>query len=68
MARTDAVFSGSIPAFYDKYLGPLLFDPYAADLAARVANITEGSVLETERFGSGPINAKMQAHVITATI
>jgi hypothetical protein len=53
MAQTDILFAGSIPAFYDRYLGPLLFEPYAADLAAR--------------FGNGAIRAKMQAHVITAT-
>ena len=47
MAQTDTVFAGSIPAFYDRYLGPLLFEPYAADLAARLANITQGQVLET---------------------
>jgi ubiquinone/menaquinone biosynthesis C-methylase UbiE len=47
MAQTDTVFSGSIPAFYDQYLGPLLFEPYAADLAARVTDIAEGRVLET---------------------
>jgi SAM-dependent methyltransferase len=47
MAQTDTVFAGSIPAFYDRYLGPLLFEPYAADLAARLANIRQGGVLET---------------------
>jgi hypothetical protein len=25
LARTDTVFAGSTPAFYDRYLGPLLF-------------------------------------------
>ena len=28
MAR-DTVFAGSIPALYDRYLGPLIFAPYA---------------------------------------
>jgi len=31
-----AEFSGSVPANYDKYLGPVLFEPYAVDLAARL--------------------------------
>ena len=31
-----AEFSGSVPANYDKYLGPVLFEPYAADLTARL--------------------------------
>src|SRR6202162_3563517 len=29
---TDAVFSGSIPSLYDKYLGPLIFDNAAERL------------------------------------
>jgi ubiquinone/menaquinone biosynthesis C-methylase UbiE len=47
MAQTDRVFTGSIPALYDRYLGPLLFEPYAADLAQRVARAGAGRVLET---------------------
>ncbi|MEY2488188.1 MAG: hypothetical protein QOC70_130 [Verrucomicrobiota bacterium] len=39
-------FSGSIPATYDRYLGPLLFQPYAEDLAARLQVKENGSVLE----------------------
>ncbi len=29
----DAVFTGSIPELYDRYLVPLIFEPYAEDLA-----------------------------------
>ena len=47
MPQTDAVFAGSIPAFYDRYLAPLLFEPYAADLARRLADLRSGRVLET---------------------
>jgi ubiquinone/menaquinone biosynthesis C-methylase UbiE len=47
MARTDTAFQGSIPAIYDRYLGPLIFAPYAADLAQRLADMREGDVLET---------------------
>ena len=32
-AGADKVFAGSIPKFYETYLVPLLFEPYAADLA-----------------------------------
>jgi ubiquinone/menaquinone biosynthesis C-methylase UbiE len=46
VAHTDSVFTGSIPALYDQHLGPLLFKPYAEDLAARVARIAPGRVLE----------------------
>jgi ubiquinone/menaquinone biosynthesis C-methylase UbiE len=33
----DKAFSGSIPKIYETYLVPLIFEPYAADLATRVA-------------------------------
>ena len=39
-------FSGSIPAAYDRYLGPLLFQPYAEDLAARLPLKKTSSILE----------------------
>jgi ubiquinone/menaquinone biosynthesis C-methylase UbiE len=44
---TDAVFSGSIPSLYDKYLGPLIFETYAEDLAKRLAALNAEHVLET---------------------
>jgi Methyltransferase domain len=43
----DRVFQGSIPALYDKHLGPLIFVPYADDLASRLADIQHGRILET---------------------
>lgn len=46
-ASTDSSFAGSIPALYDHYLGPLIFEPYAVDLAARLGDVRSGSVLET---------------------
>jgi len=47
MVQTDRHFAGSIPAIYDRYLGPLIFDGYAADLARRVAAASPRHVLET---------------------
>jgi SAM-dependent methyltransferase len=47
MASTDVAFSGSVPKIYDRYLGPLLFEPYAEDLAARLEALAPGAVLET---------------------
>jgi ubiquinone/menaquinone biosynthesis C-methylase UbiE len=47
MTAADSVFAGSIPALYDRYLGPLLFAPYAADLAARAAAVAPKRILET---------------------
>ncbi|MGN6551637.1 MAG: methyltransferase domain-containing protein [Pararhizobium sp.] len=46
MLETDKVFSGSVPENYDRYMVPLIFEPYAADLAHRAASLSPGSVLE----------------------
>jgi ubiquinone/menaquinone biosynthesis C-methylase UbiE len=46
MANTDASFTGSIPEYYDKYLGPLLFEEYSIDIAKRMNVPSGGKVLE----------------------
>ena len=46
MENKNAQFAGSIPAAYDRYLGPVLFQPYAEDMAARLNVDANGSVLE----------------------
>jgi hypothetical protein len=43
----DTVFAGSMPELYDSHLVPLIFEPYAADLASRVATLDPSRVLET---------------------
>jgi hypothetical protein len=48
-------FSGSIPAAYDRYLGPILFQPYAEDLAAPILILPQGTKLPvTESLRSWP--------------
>ena len=42
----DKVFTGSIPEFYERYLVPLIFEPYAVDLAKRLASKPLTRVLE----------------------
>jgi len=42
----DSKFAGSIPHFYERYLVPLIFEPYARDISAQVAQLNPGSVLE----------------------
>lgn len=42
----DKHFHGSIPDLYDRFLVPLIFEPYADDLARRVASRPAGRVLE----------------------
>ena len=45
-SNIDRVFAGSIPQLYQKYLVPLIFEPYAADLSSRVALHQPRRVLE----------------------
>jgi ubiquinone/menaquinone biosynthesis C-methylase UbiE len=52
MADTNASFTGSIPEYYDKYLGPLLFEEYSVDLANRLKIPSGGKALEIAA-GSG---------------
>lgn len=47
MLETDQVFGGSIPENYDRHMVPLIFVPYAADLARRAASFAPNAVLET---------------------
>jgi len=42
----DKIFSGSIPKLYEMYLVPLIFEPYAADVANRLASRSLTRVLE----------------------
>jgi ubiquinone/menaquinone biosynthesis C-methylase UbiE len=68
MAQTDRLFAGSIPVVYDRYLGPLIFQPYADDLAARVASLRPDRVLETA-CGTGVVTrAMVEALASTAGI
>src|SRR5262245_45706493 len=47
MVATDKLFAGSIPEIYDRFLVPLIFEPYAVDLAGRVGALAPNDVLET---------------------
>lgn len=54
MLETDKVFQGSIPENYDRYMVPLIFEPYAADIARRAASFSPSAILETAA-GSGVV-------------
>jgi ubiquinone/menaquinone biosynthesis C-methylase UbiE len=62
MAETDKVFAGSIPELYDRFLVPLIFEYYARDLAARVAQANPTRVLETAA-GTGALTREMAARL-----
>ena len=71
MSHADSAFTGKIPELYDRLMGPMLFHPYAAEMARRLRWLTAGHVLETAA-GTGIVTRAMAAALppavaITAT-
>jgi predicted O-methyltransferase YrrM len=66
MSETDKVFSGAIPEFYERYLVPLIFDPYARDLAARVTSAKPKRVLEIAA-GTGVVTRALASQLPVTT-
>ena len=58
MASVDVRFSGSVPANYERYMVPLLFRPYAEQLAARARALGARRILETAA-GTGVVTAAL---------
>lgn len=54
----DKVFTGSIPKLYETYLVPMIFEPYAADLASRLASRSLVRVLEIAA-GTGVVTREL---------
>lgn len=65
-----AAFAGTIPANYEKYLGPFLFEPYALDLVSRLQDKKYNHILEIA-CGTGRVTAHLLRSVrhdsLTAT-
>jgi len=59
MHTTDAKFTGSIPELYERYLVPLLFEPYAEDLARRLSDLERGTVVEVAA-GTGVVTRALR--------
>lgn len=55
---SDSAFAGLIPSFYERYLVPLIFAPYAVDLASRVARRQPACVLEIAA-GTGVVTRQL---------
>lgn len=69
MEKTTA-FAGTIPANYENYLGPFLFEPYASDLVSRLQDKKYPDILEIA-CGTGRVTAHLAKSVkhdtLTAT-
>jgi SAM-dependent methyltransferase len=59
-SSADRSFAGSIPRLYEQYLVPLIFEPYATDMAARVATLQPSCVLEIAA-GTGVVTRQLAA-------
>ena len=59
MSDQHTAFIGSIPENYDRYLGPALFEPYAADIVDRLNVSADASVLELA-CGTGIVTRRLR--------
>jgi len=62
MVASDKQFAGSIPDIYDRFLVPLIFEPYARDITGRLARISPRDVLETAA-GTGVVTRAIAARL-----
>jgi len=62
MVTTDKLFAGSIPEIYEQFLVPLIFEPYAHDLAERLAVAAPRDVLETAA-GTGVVTRALASRL-----
>ncbi len=64
MNSSDKAFAGSIPQLYEQFLVPLIFEPYAVDLAGRVATRRPSRVLEVAA-GTGVVTRHLASSLAT---
>ena len=58
----NASFAGTIPAYYEKYLGSFLFEPYALDIVSRLQAKKYPQILELA-CGTGRVTAHLAKSV-----
>ena len=66
MSSTHSSFTGSIPENYDTYLGPLIFEFTAADMARRVAEVFDNPVRILEVACGTGISTRHLANTLPA--
>ena len=67
MTKTRGSFEHSTPELYDRYMGPLLFEPYAKVVAARAAALQADRILETAA-GTGIVTRALHLAIPQAQI
>jgi hypothetical protein len=54
-------FTGDIPLYYDRGMGPVMFADFAGDMARRVASVHPMRVLE---FAAGPASSPVSYAIV----
>jgi ubiquinone/menaquinone biosynthesis C-methylase UbiE len=67
MSSTDTAFAGRIPALYDRLMVPMLFQPYAEEVARRASLFEPKRILETAA-GTGAVTATLNRALPEAEI
>jgi ubiquinone/menaquinone biosynthesis C-methylase UbiE len=62
MTEHDKVFAGSVPELYDRLMVPLIFEPYARDLAERLGAYAPPDLLELAA-GTGVVTRAIAARL-----
>jgi ubiquinone/menaquinone biosynthesis C-methylase UbiE len=66
MTESDRAFTGSVPQIYDRLMVPMIFAPYARDLAQRIKAYRPRNVLETAA-GTGAVTAALASELPEST-
>jgi SAM-dependent methyltransferase len=64
-SAADSTFTGSIPQLYERYLVPLIFEPYAVDLCRRLQERKLSDVLEVAA-GTGVVTRHLASQLPAA--
>src|SRR3954454_9953260 len=67
MKDQELRFAGSVPASYDRLMVPLIFQPYAAELASRAGGFEARTILETAA-GTGAVTEALHGALPHAEI
>ena len=62
MIDSSSRFTGNIPEIYDRHLGPVIFEPYAWDLARRVL-VGDGAAVLEVACGTGIATRRLREHM-----
>jgi len=66
MTEADKVFAGNIPALYQQHMVPMLFEPYAQEMANRVARLKPPTLLEIAA-GTGVLTRALVSRLADTT-